>query len=145
VADGSVLCINDETSVPLSEVRFEFSRASGPGGQHVNKASTRAVLCFSVPDSSALSDEQKQRVMAKLRNRIARDGLLRVGCSQHRSQTANRAAATMRFCELLAEALRAPKTRRATRPSKAARERRLQEKRHHSRLKQSRRPPAADD
>jgi ribosome-associated protein len=124
--------------VPLSDLRFEFSRSGGPGGQNVNKVSTRVTLRFDVGASGALSAEDKARVRVKLSTRMTRDGVLYVVSSKHRTQNANRRAAVERFAELLAGALHREKARKKTRVSHGARKRRVEEKRRRSALKRLR-------
>lgn len=115
-------------TIAEEELRFEVSRSGGPGGQNVNKVETRVAVCFDVETTPALSAEQKRRVRERLRTRISKVGVLRVVCQVHRSQSANREEAVRRFVELLGEALAEEAPRVATRPTRAARERRLREK-----------------
>ncbi len=131
--------IDARTTIPAHELWYEFSHASGPGGQHVNKASTRASLCFAPARSGALSDSQKQRICQRLRPRLSREGVLRVDCDETRSQARNREIARARLRELLQNALRRQKKRRPTRPSRGAVERRLDEKHHRGQIKRKRR------
>ena len=102
---NAILQITDDVVVPESELSFTFSTSSGPGGQYVNKVSTRATLHFDVTAAQTLSERQKVLVMHRLRTRITKDGVLRVVSQRHRSQRANREAARERFVELLREAL----------------------------------------
>ena len=122
------------------ELTFTFSRSSKPGGQNVNKISSRVTLLFDVANSPSLSAENKNRIMTRLRTRVNKDGILRVVSQRHRSQAANREAAVERFVELLQEALKPIKFRKKTRISAAARNRRLNKKKRRSRLKQERSP-----
>ena len=122
------------------ELSFTFSRSSKPGGQNVNKISSRVTLLFDVANSPSLSAENKNRIMTRLRTRVNKDGILRVVSQRHRSQAANREAAVERFVELLQEALKPIKFRKKTRISAAARNRRLNKKKRRSRLKQERSP-----
>ncbi|MDI9602234.1 MAG: alternative ribosome rescue aminoacyl-tRNA hydrolase ArfB [Acidobacteriota bacterium] len=130
--------VNDQVTLPGHELWLEFSHASGPGGQNVNKLSTRATLCWSVDASGALTPEQKRRVRTRLRSRISVDGVLRVSSSRRRSQLANRREAERRLAELLAEALQKPKPRIPTKPSRASQERRLSAKKRRGDLKRAR-------
>ena len=116
----------------------ESSHSSGPGGQNVNKVSTRVTLWFDVVNSPSLSPEQKDLVMRRLKTRIGKDGVLRVMSQQTRSQAANRELAIERFVEPMQEALRKVPVRKKTRVSRAAKERRLDEKRHRGILKKRR-------
>jgi ribosome-associated protein len=130
--------INDRLSIPRGELRFTASRSSGPGGQHVNKVSSRVTLRFDLWDSPSLTDAQKRRIARKLATRITKEGLLMLHAQRHRSQAANRALLIERFADLLREALRRRRTRRKTRPTEAAVRRRLEQKRLRGRLKRQR-------
>ena len=121
--------IRPDLIIPRRETWFEFSHASGPGGQNVNKVATAATLCFHPDSGGTLSPAQKEILRVKLANRINADGVLRVTSDAGRSQSGNRALAARRFCELLAEALKPVKKRHPTKPGRAARERRLTDKR----------------
>lgn len=100
-----------EPSVPDDEIRFRASRARGPGGQHVNKASTRVEAIWNVTRSTSITDAQRRRLRSKLRRRIAADGTLRVAAEDERSQARNRALAAERLRALVTRALRQPKPR----------------------------------
>lgn len=115
--------------VPESEFTIEFSRSSGPGGQNVNKVSSKAQLRWRVRDSLVLSDEEKQRVREVLKNRLTNDDEILVVAEDERSQTQNRERVIGRFQELIDQALTIPKKRRPTRPTRSSREKRLKEKR----------------
>ncbi len=137
--------IHDGLIIPEREIRFAFSRSGGPGGQNVNKVSTRATLMFTVSDSSALTPEQAARLHERLATRIGADGVLRVVAQEHRSQMGNRLAARKRFARLLADAFTDPRERRDTRPPPSVDRRRLESKRHRSRVKKARRAAWRDD
>jgi len=121
--------------LPRSEIDYRFSRSSGPGGQHAQKSDTRVEASFDVEASSALSEAQKRRVVGKA------GPVLRAIAQDERSQWRNRELATERLVESLREALRVPRRRRPTKPTKASRERRLEQKRRRSNTKRLRRPP----
>lgn len=140
-----MLDISPELRLPLSELDVRASRAGGPGGQHVNTSSTRVELWWDVAGSRALSEEQRQRLLARLAGRLDRTGRLRVVEGGSRSQLRNRQAATERLTRLVAEALRIPKTRKRTRPSRAAKAARLEAKRRRAAVKRERRRPPGDD
>jgi ribosome-associated protein len=125
-------------AIPEGELRFETSRSGGPGGQNVNKVESRVALLFDLAGSPSLDDEQKRRVATRLKNRINKDGELRVVCQTHRTQEANRRAAVARFLEILAEALKQPKKRRAVRRSAASKRRRLEAKKQRGQIKELR-------
>jgi ribosome-associated protein len=129
---GESIRVTRTVVLPLSEVEFRTSRSSGPGGQHAQKTETRVEAVFDVERSQALSDTQKRRVV----NRAG--PVLRAIAQDERSQARNRELAVERLVAQLREALRVPRKRRATKPSQAAVERRLDEKRRRSRLKRLR-------
>jgi ribosome-associated protein len=125
--------------IPASEVSFRFARSSGPGGQNVNKRETQVELYFDVEASSTLSDAQRARVMRKLASRIDAEGRLRLVVTEQRTQGRNRDIALERLHELINEALKPdPPKRRKSKPSKAAVQRRLDEKKIRSKRKQDR-------
>src|SRR5439155_22156820 len=121
--------------VPVSEIALRTSRSSGPGGQHAQKSETRVEAVFDVGASTALSDAQKRRVVAKA------GPVLRAVAQDERSQLRNRELATERLVAQLREALRVQRPRRPTRPTAASRERRLDEKKQRGQTKRLRRPP----
>ncbi len=133
--------ITEDVSVPETELELQFARAGGPGGQHVNTTASKVELRWDVDASEALADEQKQRVKQALGNRITKDGVLVLAASERRSQTRNREAVVARFAHLVGEALVPPTPRRRTRPPRAAKERRLQEKRERAEKKARRQNP----
>lgn len=124
--------------LPAGELRYRFSRAGGPGGQHQNKVETRVSVIFALDSSSVLSPEQRERIREKLATRINKLGELVVTADEHREQGRNLAAARERMADLLRRALARPRTRRATKPTRGSRERRLQAKRRQSQAKQER-------
>ena len=124
--------------IPDEELQYTTSRSSGPGGQNVNKVSTRVTLLFDVDGSPALSDEQREALHRKLGTRINRNGILRVVSQRHRTQSANREAAVARFATLLSEAFTEAPERVPTAIPHQVQERRLEEKRRRSRIKQGR-------
>jgi len=127
--------------VPERELRWRFSRASGPGGQGVNTTDSRAELSFDVAGSSSIPAQLRDRALQRLANRLV-DGVITVVASEHRSQLRNREAARGRLAMLLAEAVRPdPPQRRPTKPSKRARKRRMDEKTHRGRIKRLRGRP----
>ena len=122
--------------LPLSEIEFRVSRSGGPGGQHAQKSETRVEAVFDVEASTTLTDMQKRRVVSRVGE------VLRAVAQDERSQLRNRELATDRLVEKLRQALAVPRKRVATKPSAAAREKRLEKKRRRSRTKALRRPPA---
>ncbi len=141
----SYLHITDALRIPRSELTYRATRASGPGGQHVNKSSTRIELWWDVAGSPSVSEAQRVRLLRRLATRVDGEGLLRIVSTEMRSQLRNREAATARLCELLEAALRVPKPRRKTRPSRAAKAARLESKRRRADTKARRRPVAGDE
>jgi len=136
--------INETLSIPISELEFQFSRSSGPGGQNVNRTSTQVELYFDLLHSPSFSSEQKQRVLEALRSHIDKDGILHLTCQETRSQVRNRELVIARFSELLHQALRPRKKRKPTRPTKAAKEARLKEKKQRKKTKEGRRKTISD-
>ena len=126
--------------IPGGELREAASRSGGPGGQHVNKTSTRVTWRWNPGESSCLSSAQRATLRRKLGARLTRSGDVVVHARRHRSRARNRALARERLAELVREALARPRSRVATRPSRASRERRLEAKRRRSALKRLRRP-----
>ena len=116
------------------EVTERFVRASGPGGQNVNKVATAVELRFDVPNSS-LAPDVKKRLIAQAGSRVSSDGILLIDGREHRTQTQNRAAARARLAEMVTRASTPPKVRRATKPRPGAREKRLDAKRRRSVVK----------
>jgi ribosome-associated protein len=132
--------IDPDLAIPLAELGFATARSSGPGGQNVNKTSTRVTLLFDVAGSPSLSPRQRELLKSRLATRMSKGGVLRVTSQRHRTQAQNRSAAVERFVELLREALAEEAPRVATKIPPPARYRRLEEKRRRSRLKELRRP-----
>jgi ribosome-associated protein len=137
--------ITPEIAIPVAELEFRASRASGPGGQGVNTTDSRVELRFDLAGSPSLPPEAKARALRRLGPRLDTDGVLRVVAQARRSQLANRRAAVERFAELLTAALHTPRPRRPTRPSRAAEAQRVEAKRRRSATKRLRRPPRPED
>jgi ribosome-associated protein len=132
------LQVTDTLVLPESELSWRFSRSSGPGGQGVNTSDSRAELSFDVGRSAALPEHLRRRAMGRLATRLS-DGVLTVAASEHRSQLQNREAAEQRLAQVLREAVALPApTRRATRPTRGSKERRLAGKRLRSQIKKGR-------
>lgn len=130
--------------IPDEELVERFSRSSGPGGQSVNTTDSRVALSWDVANSTALTAAQRQRVLDRLAGRVV-DGVLTIVAAERRSQRQNRTAARMRLRHLVQQALEPPAPpRRATKPSRAARARRVESKRRHGELKALRRRPPVD-
>jgi len=132
---GDSIRVTRSVVLPLAEIELQVSRSSGPGGQHAQKSETRVVAVFDVEASSALTATQKRRV-------ISRAGpVLRAVAQDERSRTRNRDLAVERLVAALREALRVERRRVPTKPTSAARERRLDQKRRRGQVKRLRRPP----
>lgn len=130
--------------IPDDELRWRFSRSSGPGGQHVNTTDTRVEVSWDLPTTRVLTPEQRARAQERLRSRLV-DGTVTVASSQYRSQHRNREAARVRLEELVAAAIVPPRPRRATRPTRASQERRIGAKKRRGDVKRSRRRPGPGD
>jgi ribosome-associated protein len=133
------MVVTRDVAIPLREVVIRTSRSSGPGGQHANVTASRVEATFDVGASPSLTDAQRQRVMARC------GPVIRAVAQDARSQARNRELALERLRDRLARALHVPRTRHATRPSKASRVRREQSKRRQAQRKSDRRRPRADD
>ncbi len=133
--------ITSHLTIPAGEIEYRFSRSGGPGGQHANRSETRVELLFDVGRSPSLSEEQRAILLARLGHVIDQSGVLRLVASESRSQHQNREAAVARFQVLLQGALRPRKRRKPTRPSRAAVERRLENKRRQAVKKRGRGRP----
>jgi ribosome-associated protein len=131
--------VNESVVIPRDELVARASRAGGAGGQHVNTSSTRIELMWSIGTTRALTDEQRDRVTAKLSSRLDSEGNVRIVASDRRSQRQNRESAELRLAELVRAALIVPKKRRATKPSRAAKQARLDSKKKLSNKKRERR------
>jgi ribosome-associated protein len=137
--------IAPDLAIPEQELLLTATRSGGPGGQNVNKVATRITLFFDVAGSGSLTEVQRERITTRLATRINGDGVLRVVAQVHRTQSANRKEALGRFVELLRFALAEQAERRPTRPSRAARQRRVEAKRRHARAKAERRAPVEEE
>lgn len=144
-AEGEdVLWLTPATGIPVSELSFRFSRSSGPGGQHVNRTETRVELLFDLANSPSLSGNQRARALQILAPYLDKRGILHLVSQSSRSQRRNREEVVDRFRSLMRDAVKMPKRRRATKPSRAARERRLQGKKRRGETKRSRREVCPD-
>lgn len=127
--------IPGKLNIPDNELRFTFSRSSGPGGQNVNKVNTRATLWFDVKNSLSLTDIQKQKIRSRLANRINEAGILSITATNYRTQRANREDAIQRFQALIAAALTERPVRKKTKIPRRLQEKRLQAKKRRGMIK----------
>ncbi|MEW6152941.1 MAG: alternative ribosome rescue aminoacyl-tRNA hydrolase ArfB [Actinomycetota bacterium] len=135
---AEMLRVSSSCRIPLDELEWRFSGSGGPGGQHANTANTRAEVRFDVASSPSLGPRQRARLLERL------GPVVRVVASDERSQARNRDLALQRLAARLADALRVPKTRVASRPSRGAKEARLKDKRQRSEVKRQRGRPPTD-
>lgn len=138
MVEDDLIIINDALHIPAAELSFRFSTSSGPGGQHANRSATRVTLLFDVASSPSLDEASRGHLLARLANRLDKEGVLQIHVQESRSQQQNREIAIGRFQHILAEALKPHKLRRPTKPSRAAIDKRLAEKKQRGRLKQQR-------
>ena len=134
-----MLAINNNFAIPDDEFTFTYSRSSGPGGQNVNKVNSKATLHWNVLASPSVPVAIRQRFVAKFKNRITGEGILLINSQRYRDQPKNTADCLEKLAEMLRSVQHAPKARRATKPTRGSRERRLQSKRFRSEKKNTRR------
>ena len=138
------LVVNSHLTIPGSEIRFRFSRSSGPGGQNVNKLETRVEVLFDLAQSPSVTDAQRGLLTGRLASHMDADGVVRLVVSDTRSQLQNRELAVARLADLLRRALRVRRSRRPSSPPPGAIEGRLTDKRHVSWIKRRRQAPVDD-
>ena len=133
----------NSTELPnlLPEFRFQTSRSGGAGGQHVNKVETKVEVRFDIPNSKLLSEENKAKLLERLKPKLTFEGIISVTSQASRSQLKNKELAVKKLIKLLRKALKEPKNRKSTRPNRAAIEQRLKQKKSHSEKKQLRTKP----
>ena len=133
-----MLKINENISIPLAEIEISAIRSQGAGGQNVNKVSTAIHIRFDVRASTALSDEDKERVLRVKDQRLTKEGIIVIKSQRYRSQDKNRSDALEKLAEMISKALVIKKPRKPTKPTKKSQEKRLDEKTKRGRLKESR-------
>ncbi len=133
-----------DVEILLTELNFKGIRASGPGGQHVNKTASKVEVSFDLDSSMALSETEKERLRSKLASKISSEGIMTLQCGETRSQHRNKAIVIERLIELLQQNLKVAKKRKKTKPSKSAIERRLKSKKEQALKKSNRKPPKID-
>ena len=138
--DTRTIQITRRLAIPLGEIAWEFATTGGPGGQHANRSNTKTTLCFDVAASPSLSDGQRARIRGVLPGRISGEGILRVTCGRHRSQSQNREECIERFRKLLGGTFQPTKPRRKTQPTRGSKERRIEAKKQRSSRKAQRGP-----
>ena len=140
-----MIAVVDGLDIPENELEFAVSRSGGPGGQNVNKVSTRVTLRFNVDTSAVLTSDQRRRIHSRLASRINKEGILQVTSQRTRSQELNRVDVQERFADLLREALHKEPPRIPTRVSRAAKIKRVDEKKKRTEIKVARSRKAWDD
>ena len=133
------IVVSAKLTIPSSELSIAFARSGGPGGQNVNKVSSKVDLRWNPSTSTVLGEDDRSWLMGKLRSRLTADGTLIITSTKTRDQIKNRDDAESKLALIVRAALERPKPRKATRPSKAAKKRRVADKRHHSEIKRNRR------
>jgi ribosome-associated protein len=144
-ATDNMLIINDNVRIPYADLSYRTTRSSGPGGQHMNKTETAVELLFDLAHTVLLTEAERALAKQRLASHLDSDGVLHLESQSERSQLRNREEVTGRFVALLKAALVPVKHRRKTKPSRAARERRLTHKRNVGEIKSRRRRPSLDE
>lgn len=142
MADGDPIRLSAHLEIPRDELLLKATRSGGPGGQHVNTSSTRIELVWDVASSPSLDESTRAHLLSRLATRLDTQGRLRLVAQAERSQYRNREEVLERFAEILMRALVVPKARKATKPSRASKLRRLDAKKHRGALKRDRKAPS---
>lgn len=144
MADADPIRLSAHLAIPRDELFLKATRSGGPGGQHVNTSSTRIEMTWDVAGSPSLDEPTRAHLLTRLASRLDGQGRLRLVAQSERSQYRNREEVLERFAEILTRALIVPKTRKATKPTKASRTRRLDAKKRRGAIKRDRKPPSDD-
>ena len=139
-----MLVINERISIPLDELRFTYARSSGPGGQNVNKVSSKAILHWRPGESPSLPADVRRRLIQQQKGRINNDGELQISSERHRERSMNKEDCLDKLRTMLLQAATAPRIRRRTKPTQASRQRRLHEKKARGEKKAARRQKFTD-
>lgn len=139
-----MLYINDRISIPDDEFEFTFARSSGPGGQNVNKVSSKAVMRWNVSESPSLPEPVRQRFLARYKNRMVKDGCIVLHGQKYRDQGRNMEDCKLRIKDLILDVATPPVKRRPTKPSRGAQKRRIENKKQNAQKKQRRQKPGFD-
>jgi len=145
MASDNEIRVTRSIRIPRSELEFQFSRSGGPGGQNVNKVSSRVQLRWNVAETESLREAVRERLVSRARRRINNEGELIITSQRYRDQHRNIEDCIEKLCELIRECASVPPARKPTRPTAGAKRRRLQEKKQRSQRKQSRKPPKLDN
>ena len=140
-----MLFVNERLTIPLREFDFTFARSSGPGGQNVNKVNTKVTLHWPASSSTSLSEEVRERFLARYRSRMTKDGVLVIWSQRFRNRGRNVADCLAKLRAMLLAVAAAPRQRKSTRPTRAANRRRLRQKRERSEKKRRRQMPGMDE
>lgn len=139
-----MLEVNDTVRIPADELEWSYARSGGPGGQNVNKVSSKAVLRWMMAGSAAVGPDVKARIAAAFPSRVTGEGAVVISSQEYRDQERNREACATKLVEMVRKALERPKVRRPTKPSKGSKERRLAAKRKRAERKGGRRGPGEE-
>ncbi len=137
--------VSDRVRIPAHEVELSYARSGGPGGQHVNKTSSKVLLRWNPTTSEALSEEDRQRLVAKLASRLTEEGDLLITSERNREQSRNVDDAVAKLVDVVRAALKRERKRRKTKPTRASQQRRLDSKKRRGETKRGRRRPSSED
>jgi ribosome-associated protein len=140
-----MLQVNSRIAIPDDELRFSFARSGGPGGQNVNKVESKAILHWSVTSSPSLPEDVRQRFLASYPSRITKEGDIVISSQEYRDQPKNIAKCLDKLADMIRQVAKAPKKRKATKPTKGSKLRRLAEKRSRSETKRGRSRPSSGE